>query len=308
MDVEIIEFVFNLYNSLMNISKEIIELIENQNNDINLESIFEAIQFASSNILNLIPFYEYNIGYSNETFYFLYSNFLLKYNTIINSNLIEILLKSKENEYITHNIIFNYYEIKTHKIDENITISFILNSNKINITIPKKNFENDFKDINNLSGFFFMFYKSYKYYDYLISMNIIQNNIAIYDLKKELSSSIIITYQNISKKKYICHDISNINSIYIFNQTKGIYNKNNSILICKKNTTGISFMSIDQNEESEESEKNKPNNNDSNILIFILSIIIGIVILFLGGLFHYKVMKKDEDKVKIEKSIALVKV
>ena len=153
-----------------------------------------------------------------------------------------------------------------------------------------------------------MFYKSYKYYDYLISMNIIQNNIAIYDLKKELSSSIIITYQNISKKKYICHDISNINSIYIFNQTKGIYNKNNSILICKKNTTGISFMSIDQNEESEESEKNKPNNNDSNILIFILSIIIGIVILFLGGLFHYKVMKKDEDKVKVEKSIALVKV
>ena len=67
-------------------------------------------------------------------------------------------------------------------------------------------------------------------------------------------------------------------------------------------------MSIDQNEESEESEKNKPNNNDSNILIFILSIIIGIVILFLGGLFHYKVMKKDEDKVKVEKSIALVKV
>ena len=308
MDIEIIEFVFNLYNSLMNISKEIIELIENQNNDINLESIFEAIQFASSNILNLIPFYEYNIGYSNETFYFLYSNFLLKYNTIINSNLIEILLKSKENEYITHNIIFNYYEIKTHKIDENITISFILNSNKINITIPKINFENDFKDINNLSGFFFMFYKSYKYYDYLISMNIIQNNIAIYDLKKELSSSIIITYQNISKKNYICHDISNINSIYIFNQKKGIYNKNNSILICKKNTTGISFMSIDQNEESEESEKNKPNNNDSNILIFILSIIIGIVILFLGGLFHYKVMKKDEDKVKVEKSIALVKV
>ena len=308
MDIEIIEFVFNLYNSLMNISKEIIELIENQNNDINLESIFEAIQFASSNILNLIPFYEYNIGYSNETFYFLYSNFLLKYNTIINSNLIEILLKSKENEYITHNIIFNYYEIKTHKVDENITISFILNSNKINITIPKINFENDFKDINNLSGFFFMFYKSYKYYDYLISMNIIKNNIAIYDLKKELSSSIIITYQNISKKNYICHDISNINSIYIFNQKKGIYNKNNSILICKKNTTGISFMSIDQNEESEESEKNKPNNNDSNILIFILSIIIGIVILFLGGLFHYKVMKKDEDKVKVEKSIALVKV
>ncbi len=312
MDVEIIEFVFTLYNSIMNISKEIIELIENQNNESNSQSIVEAIQFASSNIFNLIPFYEYNIGYSNETFYFLYSSFLLKYNTIINSKLVEILLKSEVNDYITQNLIYNYYEIKNYMVNENITITFIINTNKINITIPKISFQNDFNNIKNLSGFFFMFYKSFKYYDYIISMNIIQNNSTIYDLTKDLNSSIIITYQNISKKKYICYDISNINSIYIFNHTKGIYNKNNSILICRKNKIGISFMSQDQNEESEESEESddiETNKNDSNILTIILSVIVGIVIIFVGGLFGYKVRKKNQDeKMTIQKSIPLAQL
>jgi hypothetical protein len=302
MDNEIIKYVFDLYNSLMNISNEIIDLIE-ENEISQLELIGVAIKYASSNLLNLIPYYEFNVGFSKENFQFLNSTFLNDYNNILNSKLIENLIKTDEKDYKTKNLIFYNTEInETDSLKTDLQNTFILDNKNINVVIPKEDFKENFKLISNFSGFSFMFIKrypilntgSYENYDYIISMNILQNNTKIYSSTTKLKSAIVINYSNIKEGNYICYEINLLNSKYSLIGSNGEYDKDKSILTCKLEKIGIHFMT------------NGKFSEDNGILL-ILGIISGVVIFSLGGFFGYKNLKKKKN-ISAEENIALTDI
>ena len=302
MDNEIIKYVFDLYNSLMNISNEIIDLIE-ENEISQLELIGVAIKYASSNLLNLIPYYEFNVGFSKENFQFLNSTFLNDYNNILNGKLIENLIKTGEKDYKTKNLIFYNTEINdTDSIKTDLQNIFILDNKNINVIIPEEDFKENFKLISNFSGFSFMFIKrypilntgSYENYDYIISMNILQNNNKIYSLTTKLKSEIVINYSNKKEGNYICYEINLLNSKYSLIGSNGEYDKDKSILTCKLEKIGIHFMT------------NGKFSEDNGILL-ILGIISGVVIFSLGGFFGYKNLKKKKN-ISAEENIALTDI